>query len=214
MADDMHGAQGATDEGASGATGNDDSSERGAPPPESGGRSLNAQAQELPWVKKLMRKSAEFDRMKADQATAQAEAERRKAESQGEYEKALALEQAKYNDLKTQYDTEVKRLQLDAAFAHAGLTDARLVDLFVGGYDLETDAAEYVAAVKADPKNEAFFGKPRRALAAPIPAVVTPPEEFDPERDLQNWLKSKDPKKRDRAVQYNREKYARQLQRG
>ena len=113
--------------------------------------------------------------------------------------------------MKTQYETEVKNLKLRAAFAQAGIVDPRAVAIFADGYDPEKDVDEYVAAVKADAKNAVFFDQKRTALKAPRSTGTTPPDEFDPERDLQSWLKSKDPKKRARAIQHNREKYERQF---
>lgn len=174
-------------------------------------RSINSQAKELPWVQDALRKSAELDRMVAEKEKADAEAERRAAESKGEYEKALKLEQEKTQTLETKYQTEVKLLKLDAALAHAGLNDPRLVSLFVDGYDVTTDVAEYVETIKADPKNAAFFGKQRKVVTPPRPGEEPPVEDFVPERDLDNWLRSKDPKKRERAIAHNLEKYKRQL---
>ena len=187
----------------------------GAPEPQNqdSGKSLNSQAKDLPWVQDLMRKAAEHDRMVAEQKQAAAEAERKQLESQGEYEKALAAEQEKYNTTVAQHTTEVKLLKLDAAFAHAGLSDPRLVALFADGYDLETDVSEYVASVKADPKNAGYFQKTRTPLGGnpPPPNPDGDTEDFVPERDLESWRKSKNQKKRARAIAYSREKYERQL---
>lgn len=204
MVDQNTGAEGATDVGATGAT---------EPKPERGdsGESLNSRAKELPWVQDLMRASAELKRIKEEQEKAAAEAERKRAESQGEYEKALALEQEEKAKIKAQYEIEVKNLKLRAAFAQAGIVDPRAVTIFADGYDPETDIDEYVVAVKADAKNAVFFDTKRTALKAPRSTGTTPPDEFDPERDLQSWLKSRDPKKRARAIQHNREKYERQF---
>lgn len=181
--------------------------ENPSPEPE---KSLNSQAKDLPWVQELMQQSAELKRIKESRADAATEAERKQAEDRAEYDKALALEQEKNEQLKTQQ----KRLTLDAAFAHAGISDPRLVNLFVDGYDPETPVNEYVDAVKKDLANAAFFSKQRTALTPPPPPGGSPPDDFEPERDLQSWLKSKDPKKRERAVAHNREKYARQLTKG
>lgn len=201
MSDENHGVTDPTPTGAQGAT--DETLK-----PE---RSINAQAKDLPWVKDLMRDSAELARIKSEQDEAAAEAERLRAESEKDYEKAKALADEKYKTLETQHLNEVKQLKLEAAFAHAGLNDPRLVAIFAAEYNNETPAVDFVESIKKDPKNAAYFGTQRQALKPPRPAGEPPPDDFEPERDLQSWLKSNDPKKRDRAIQYNREKYARQL---
>lgn len=173
----------------------------------------NHDAKQLPWVRELMAKSAELDRLKKDQADAAARAEQERAEAEGRYNDALEMEKQARADEAARYEAELRKIKLETEFVKAGLIDPRAVRLFESDYDPDQmDATEFVSAIKADATNAMYFADPnQRNLHAPPKQVSGPPDTFDAERDLDSWLRSKDPKKRDRAIAYNRERYERQL---
>lgn len=176
----------------------------------------NSEAKKLPWVRELMSAKAELDQFKKSQADAEARAEREKAEAEGRYQEALEMETKARQDAEASYKAELKKLRLETEFTKAGLVDPRAVKLFETEFDSESmDAAEFVASIKADEANQLYFVDPSRRVQQKPPAPnAGPPDDFDPERDLVKWLNSSDGKKRARAIEYNRQKYERQLKRG
>lgn len=173
------------------------------------GKSINAAAKDLPWVQELIKSKSELDRLRQAQADAQSQAEREKAEAEGRYTEALEMEKRRNEELSTKYQTEVRRLKLEKEFAQAGIRDLRAVALFESDYNPESEsAAEFVARTKAEEGNQLYFDSKQRApQSPPAPAGGGSPDNFDPDRDLDKWLKSTDPDKRKRAVAYKRESY-------
>lgn len=197
-----------------GAEGANDQQGASSPEPAEPAKSPNAAAKELPWVQELMKKAAELDSFKKQQADATSRAEREKAEAEGRYQDALALETKQREELETKYQSELRRLKLETEFTRAGLKDPRAIQLFEAGFDPDQmEASEFVAQVKADERNSMYFGDHRTVQKPPPPANGSP-DPFDPERDLDKWLRSPDEKKRERAIAYNREKYERKLKKG
>ena len=199
------GAEGATEsQGAEGA----------APAPEPG--ISNAEAKKLPWVQDLMKSQARLNQLEKDQADEAARAEQAAAEAKGEYEKALEMEKTARKDEALAYQKKLTKIKLETEFVKAGLVDLRVVQLFEGDFDSETQsAADYVALVKADEANQLYFADPsRRPKQTPPASLGGPPDDFEPERDLESWIRSSDEKKRARAIEYNRQKYERQFKRG
>lgn len=173
----------------------------------------NAEAKKLAWVQELMKSKAELEQIKKTQADEAARAEQAAAEAAQDYEKALGLEKQAREAAEAGYRKELTKMKLETEFAKAGLVDPRAVQLFEGDFDPEQmNAAEYVASVKADETNSLYFADPNRRQKQTPPAPAGgPPDDFDPERDLDSWIRSSDPKKRKRAIQHNREKYERQF---
>jgi len=162
------------------------------------------------WIKELIAAKAELDKIKSDQAEREAQAERDKAEQEGRLDEALALEKSRYEELKKKYQADTTRLQLNAAFATADIADLRAIKLFEDEFNPETeDAAAFVARIKADPANALYFRDPksRPIQTPPMSAARGTIDPFVPERDSETWLKSSDPKKRERAIAHHREVY-------
>lgn len=176
----------------------------------------NAEAKKLPWVRDLMQAASELDTLKKSQAEEAARAEQAALEAKGDYEQALEMERKARQDAEANYKSELTRLQLETEFVKAGIVDPRAVKLFETDFDPETvNAAEYVASVKADEGNQLYFTDPsRRTVQKPPAAPGGQPDNFDPERDLETWLRSPDEKKRARAIAHNRAKYEAKFNKG
>lgn len=176
----------------------------------------NSEAKKLPWVQELMKSKAELEQLRKAQADEAARAEQAAAEAEGNYTKALEMEKKARQEAEQAYKRELTQLKLETEFTRAGLVDPRAVRLFEDGFDPETmNAAEYVASIKADETNQLYFSDPSRRQRQAPPAVTSgPPDDFDPERDLESWLRSSDLKKRARAIEHNRQVYERKLRKG
>lgn len=177
-------------------------------------KSINSQAKELPWVQNALKAEAELGKLKASIAEKQAEAEKAKLEAEGNYSAALEMEKKKTEDLKRQYESEKRQWTLERAFSQAGLSDIRAVQIFANDYNSETETVDdFVNRIKSDEQNAIYFGAPnqRVPLGAPPPAGGGVPDTFDPAK-AQDWLKSTDQKKRNKAIQYYREQYAKSTQ--
>jgi hypothetical protein len=194
MPEDLEqGAHGADDTGAKG-------TEQSAVEPN---KSINSQAKELPWVKELMQSKAELDKLKSAQAEKEQAAEREKAEAEGNYQKALEMEQRKYEDLHGKYQSETRRMALEMEFTRAGLVDSRAVKLFETDYNPdEESAAEFVAKIKSDEKNALYFSTQRAPKDPPPASGIGQGSTVDP-----SWINSDDPKKREAAIAANRKAF-------
>lgn len=196
-----------------GAVGTEESTGVADPSPAVEPELTNAELKKHPWVEKLKQESAELRQLKSQMAEEAARAEQAAAEARGEYDKALEMEKAARKEAETTYQQQLTALKLETEFTKAGLLDSRAVQLFEGGFDPETmSAADYVASVKADSVNSLYFGDPnRRTKQTPPTPAGGHPDDFDPERDLDSWLRSSDDKKRARAIEHNRKAYERKL---
>ena len=203
MEDEKQGAQGAEDTGASGTQ---------STPAEESTRSINSQAKELPWVQDALKAKAELAKLKQSQADAETKAKQEQLKAAGDFEAALEIERKKYKELETKYQSETKMLQLRAEFAAAGIKDLRAVSIFANDYQPESgSAADFVASIKKDPQNALYFSDPNQRVSHDPPPASGGgnPDGFDPEKNLEEWRHSKDPKKRARAIQYSREQIER-----
>jgi hypothetical protein len=206
MSEEPQGAKGAEGEGASGTP------PEPKPEPTEDPKSINSQAKKLPWVLDLEKKAAELARIKQEQADAQAKAEQEKAVAEGNFQKALEMEQKKYEDLNSKYQNDTRRLQLEMEFTRADIVDVRAVQLFMNDYNSEKEsAAEFVSRIKADEKNAPYFSNPKkRTPGDPPPAAgIGSGEPFDP-----SWIKSDDPKKREAAIKRNRSAFWKKFHEG
>jgi small-conductance mechanosensitive channel len=175
-------------------------------------KSLNSQAKALPWVQDLVQKAAELDRLKREQADAQAQAERERQLAEGKHSEVIAEQQKTIADLEAAHKRELRRLQLESEFVRAGAPDARVVKIFEDEFNAgEETAAEFVARIRDDDTNAMYFSAQRGAAprTPPPPAHMGSGDSFDPK-----WINSDDPKKREAAIKYNREAFWRKVRGG
>ena len=170
------------------------------------GSSINSKAKELPWVRELMKSKAELDRLKSAQAEATSKAEREKAESEGRYKDALAMEQKKAADIEVKYRAETKSLALKTELVTAGFRP-QAVRLFLDDFNPdETSAEEFAAKLKADEKNAWLLvdaQTQQRSPKDPPPAAgIGKGQTVDP-----SWIHSPDPEKRKAAIEHNRKTF-------
>lgn len=167
--------------------------------------SINSKAKELPWVRDLMKSKAELDRLKSAQAEATSKAEREKAESEGRYKDALAMEQKKAAELEAKYRAETKALALKTELVTAGFRP-QAMKLFLDEFNPdEASAEEFAAKLKADEKNSWLLvdSQTQRAPKDPPPASgIGKGATIDP-----SWIDSDDPQKREAAIEFNRKKF-------
>lgn len=185
-----------------------------APPAAAPAELTNAELKAHPWVSKLKQDSAELHQLKQSMADAESRAEREKAEAAEDWKKALDLEKTAREDVESRYQKELKQIRLDAEFTKAGLVDPRAIQLFEADFDPDKQSAsEFVASIKAGEHNAMYFDQGRQKQTPPR-VTNGPPDTFEPERDLDKWLRSTDPLKRERAIAYNRKMYERSLNKG
>jgi len=165
---------------------------------------INQQAKELPWVQELMQSKAELDQLKAAQAEAKQKAEREKAESEGNYTKALEMESNKRKEIESKYSKEIRDLTLKSELVSAGFRKESL-KLFADQFNPEEGSAEEFVSKLKESEANAWLLVDQKATRQPsdgTPASgIGGGSDYDP-----SWIKSDDPKKRAIAIQKNRER--------
>lgn len=164
----------------------------------------NSEAKNLPWVKELMRKSAELDQFKAQQEEARATAEVERAKAEGDYKKALELEQAKVAKIEADAAARVQDLELSTEFIKSGLADPRAVRIFAEEYNKETETIPaFVARLKADEANASYFRDLQKRQAHDPPPASGGGGLVMSIAEYRTYLKSGDPAKRAKAADFS-----------
>ncbi|MHC5062112.1 MAG: hypothetical protein ACYTFK_13690 [Planctomycetota bacterium] len=101
----------------------------------------------------------EMAKIKDKEKTAQAEAERKRLEEEGNYKAALAQQEAELKKVKEQFAQERLQGNLKTELLKAGVTNDMFVKGAMADYSGDLDGiAEYVTGLKSDESNAVFFG--------------------------------------------------------
>jgi len=163
----------------------------------------NAVAKKLPWVQAALNAQAELVRLKAAQEEARVVAERQKAESEGNYQAALKIEQDKVKKIEADAAAKLRKMELESEWVKAGAADPRAVKIFEDQYDPEKGTiAEFVATLKADESNALYFTTPTKTKPKPpAPTGGGDAPEFTPAL-LEEYSRSPDSALRAKAAKY------------
>jgi hypothetical protein len=140
-------------------------------------------------------------------AKAKSEAEKKRLESEGKYQEALALREKEIEEIKARHQADILQRDLKNALLEAKATNPVFIAGAISGYK-DGDIGEYVKSLAADESNKQFFGD------APAPRTLpTPPGapaaagtgftgEIKTVDDYKKALKSDDPKVKSAAVRW------------
>jgi hypothetical protein len=140
---------------------------------------------------------AEMAKIKDKEKAAQAEAERKRLEEEGNYKAALAQQKAELEQVKAQFEQERLQGNLKTELLKAGVTNDMFVKGAMADYSGDIDGiADYVTGLKSDESNAVFFGEIKNPGIPPAnpsnPASNTKANWAQLKADLTNPAKARE----------------------